>query len=475
LSFTDAIINHDSDVINIAGVPGAGKTTEVINLAHRQSSKTFLYLSFGKENTANARRRMPNNVCCMSFHSFAYKQMGVSKARVVSHLGFSHYKSSLNSIGLSIQSPALLECISLLNELFCMSGVPLNQVSTLLGNPSFPNLNKRDLSVALNAFIRLWNACWEDGSTLPITHDMYFKAYALSCKPIEYDYLVIDECQDLNSAMFELCLRLITISPNLIMVRLGDPCQQLFGFRGSSEQFAMYGFDLTLSATHRFGKTLCNLTNDFMSYQTVPHYTKIQSNSDHTQVSNYIGFNAILSHIENGRKQTVIAKYNISLWHILKELALKGVKCSILGGVNKNEFNFLKQLYHVYCTGDKGAHGRLKGMTFERLKMKASINRDQEMLLSCKFIESIHDVGAQAFNVIENQLTDMKDADVMLTTVHQAKGLEFKHLVMMDDFDCARSGSHFLRLPKEEAYLIYTAMTRAKESISLPKSWGDVV
>lgn len=475
MSFSDKIINYNSDVINIAGVPGAGKTNEVVNLALKQPSRTFLYLSFGKENTVNARRRMPNNVCCMSFHSFAYKRMEISKSRILSHLGFSHYKASLKEIGISVQSPALLECISLLNDFFCMSGAPLNQVASLLANPSFPNLNKNELAVALNAFIRFWSACWEDGSDLPITHDMYLKAHALSCKPITYDYLVIDECQDLNSAMFELCLRLKTISPNLKMIRLGDPCQQLFGFRGSSEQFAMCDFDFTLNETHRFGRALCHLTNEFMSYQAVPHYTIIHSSSEHTKVNNYIGFKAILSNIENGLKQTVIAKYNISLWHMLKELALKGIKCSILGGVNKNEFKFLKQLYHVYCTGEKGSHGRLKGTTFERFKMKASINRDQEMILSCKFIESIQDVGGRAFQIIEGHLTDMKDADVMLTTVHQSKGLEFKHLVMMDDFDEARSGSHFLRLPKEEAYLIYTAMTRAVTSISLPKSWGDVV
>ena len=475
MSLTDKIITHPGDVIKIAGVPGAGKTTEVVRLAERESKKSILYLSFGKQNTRNAKRKMPKNVTCASFHSFAYSNMGIDKKRVIPSINLSQYCNSLALIDIEIRSPVLLECFSLLNDFFCMSGLPLNQASSLFSDAAFPNVSKGELAGVLKAFLKWWNACWESGSTIPITHDMYFKAYSLNCSPVAFDYLVIDECQDLNNAMFSMSIRLNTLSPKMKMVRLGDPCQQLFGFRGSSEQFANGGFDLTIEKTHRFGNRLCDVVNSFMAVQTVPHYTRIKSDKDHTVIQGNPGLEKIISNAMAGMKQTIIAKYNISLWHILKAFSLNNVKCSMLGGVDIKEFDFLKQLYRIYVSGGTGNAGRLRGVSYERYRMQASINRDNAAILACKFIENIEQDGLDVFRKIESHLTSPAKADIMLTTVHQAKGLEFKNLIMMDDFAEATSGRYFQTLPSEEAYLIYTAMTRAIDSLSLPSSWSSVV
>ncbi|MEG3764866.1 3'-5' exonuclease [Alteromonas sp. 14N.309.X.WAT.G.H12] len=473
MSLTERIVNHPGGVINIAGVPGAGKTTEVINLARHESSKRILYISFGKQNTRSAKRRMPSNVICTSFHGFAYNKMNIAKSRVVPSLNLSQHCASLSAIGVEMRSPVLLESLSLLNYYFCMSGLPLNQAHLLFSEPTFPNVNKKDLALVLQAFMQWWRACWDSGSQLPITHDMYFKAYALSCSPIEYDYLVIDECQDLNSAMFEMTIRLRTLSPKMKTVRLGDPCQQLFGYRGSSEQFANAGFDLTLDHTHRFGTALCDLVNDFMGYQLVPHYTPIKASSNHTEIKPSPSFETLVEQARKGKKQTLIAKYNMSLWHILKALSFENVKCAILGGVDLKEIQFLKHLYQLYLTGRPGSQGRLRGITYEKYKTQASFNQDNAATLACRFVENIGDNGHHTFRKIEGNLTSPAKADVMLTTVHQAKGLEFRDLIMLDDFPMARSGKHFISLPREEAYLTYTAMTRAINSLSLPKSWGS--
>ena len=67
-----------------------------------------------------------------------------------------------------------------------------------------------------------------------------------------------------------------------------------------------------------------------------------------------------------------------------------------------------------------------------------------------------------------------KEADYVFTTTHKAKGLEWKTVVLLDDFlsipnqdpdDCEYKLKDLERLPDDEKNLIYVALTRAKVRI----------
>lgn len=475
MSFSLDVINHKKRMIKIFGVPGAGKTTEVINIASLLPSKKFLYLSFGRENTKSARAKMPSNVTSTSFHSLAKRALNIDSARIVSDISLSGYCQSLRMIGMDIKSPYILESFATLNTLFCMSDLTTQQAKNIFQNESFSSLSIKDQSFVLRSFNAWWSECWKPGATLPITHDMYFKHYSLTCSQLPFDCLVIDETQDLNNAMFYMSTRLHSLSPRMKTIRFGDPCQQLFGFRGSSEQFAIQGFDFKLENTHRFGHQLARLVNDFMGAQSLAHYTQIKSLGPHTDVLNHEPIQKIIEDVKQGKRTTFIAKYNISLWYMLKIFSQKGIKCSILGGIDNNEFSYLRELHKIHLSGQKASGSRLRGFTYARYKNKAHIDRDNAAVLACKFVENIGESGEDAFKIIQRHLVDPAQADVLLTTVHQAKGLEFEHLRMMDDFFNPIQNGKFVGIPKGDAYLIYTAMTRAKKSIALPKSWGVIV
>ena len=97
---------------------------------------------------------------------------------------------------------------------------------------------------------------------------------------------------------------------------------------------------------------------------------------------------------------------------------------------------------------------------------------DRQALLACQFVESVGENGEELFDKLEKLYVDKKQAQVLLTTIHQAKGMEFRHLVVSGDlpecFDNDRQ--KILPTTREDLHLIYTAITRAKESIALPKS-----
>jgi len=301
---------------------------------------------------------------------------------------------------------------------------------------------------------------------------MYLKKFALSARLIGYDYLVVDETQDLNDAMFSIIENISRNNQSIKTIKLGDPCQQIFTFIGSSSQFSRIAFDYQINTSHRFGKALCELANDFMEAQHLPYYTPIESSKDNTQILLSPSFEKLTKKINGGLRPTVIARYNMTLWYLLKNLALANIKCSLNGSGN-DELVFLKELYSLFL-GNKSRHAKLKSTTYFRYSSNAKITHDNSAMLACKFVESIGSAGMEVFEKINNSLTSPDKANVLLSTVHQAKGLEFNHVLLMDDFGkCwSNESKRFISIPVEDAHSVYTAITRAKKTLFVPQSWN---
>merc|ERR1712098_880974 len=58
-------------------------------------------------------------------------------------------------------------------------------------------------------------------------------------------------------------------------------------------------------------------------------------------------------------------------------------------------------------------------------------------------------------------VSDLKHADIALSTIHKAKGLEFDTVVLLNDFNDQISVDKW---PEDEKNLLYVAITRAKTS-----------
>jgi superfamily I DNA/RNA helicase len=304
---------------------------------------------------------------------------------------------------------------------------------------------------------------------LPITHDMYLKEFSLRKNQLLYDYIFVDEKQDLNPAMYNLIDGLFIYNPKVKIISFGDPGQQIFAYRGSSERFSLEKYHYRLKESHRFGKSLCKLSNFFMNNQKVNYYTDIISNKEDTHIGRMDRYSQLVEHVKSGGKPTVIARFNMTLWHLLKAFAKNNITCALSGGIDSSELNFLKDLHNLY-NGHKVRSGKLKGATFETYLRQAKIHDDKSALLACRFVESIENEGNDLFALMSNSIQPINKAQVLLTTVHQAKGLEFNDVWITKDFPkVVQDNSTILnRLKREDTHLIYTAMTRAKKSLTLP-------
>lgn len=462
--------NINQKRLSIAGVPGAGKTTFASNLAKHLYKEKILYLSFGRENTLNAMRALPNNVDAYSFHAFAKKQLNIASERIVNHYSMSHAQSSIQKMGESGCSPKILEAFCVLMETFVSSGAKLNEIHKLfLKSKSFPPLTLQDKQNIVRIFKRVWDSLWELGAKEPITHDMYLKAFAINPRPVKYSRILIDEKQDLNDAMISMTEMLGRANPYCQLISFGDPCQQIFGFRGASEQFISTRFDFKLDRTYRFGQKLCDLLNNYMFESNIRYYTPIYSETDHTQILPSPKNRELISLIKSGEKITFLARFNTSLWSLLKKLVVHNITYSMLGGSQAKELTFLRQLYNLK-SGRKISQGPLSRITYGTYRHQAHQNNDTPAVLACKFVENMGDDADDLFNKMEKLYVSKEKAQILLSTIHQAKGMQFRSLVVSNDLPVQfNAEGELVPSKREDCHLVYTALSRAINKLYLPK------
>jgi superfamily I DNA/RNA helicase len=111
--------------------------------------------------------------------------------------------------------------------------------------------------------------------------------------------------------------------------------------------------------------------------------------------------------------------------------------------------------------------------TINELEQFAKDTKNQDYLNIIKFINTYGDNIFEINKKIKEFLvTDKKDADIIFTTTHKSKGLEYDQVIMADDFISKKEITNtknklsYLRV-NEELNIYYVAATRAKDVIQL--------
>lgn len=89
---------------------------------------------------------------------------------------------------------------------------------------------------------------------------------------MEFDYILVDEVQDLSPARYQLLKALLDRNPLAKLFAVGDDWQSIFRFAGSDitllrdfeNKFQRYTRRSVIEQTHRFSNPLLNLTSDFI-------------------------------------------------------------------------------------------------------------------------------------------------------------------------------------------------------------------
>ena len=308
--------------------------------------------------------------------------------------------------------------------------------------------------------------------------DMVWLPNVLFLKPLGllYDFIFIDECQDMNKAERELVLKCFKMGTR--MVSTGDRSQMLYAFSGGDpESFnALKSIPntkcLPLSISYRCGKNIVDFAK-----KIVP---TIESADN--AVDGQIIRNVPLDDVKDG--DMILCRNNAPLVQIYNEFLKLGKKAFIRG---KDIGNNLKAIVkstkqdklNVDCKED-GVFVRLYDDLFvSRNKLMEKFGIDAETAINSPQLQNKIDminaleILAEGINTSEEIIDkideifpkrDKKDG-ISLSTIHKAKGLEANNVyIACESLMPSKSAKKDWEI-RQEYNLMYVAYTRAKNTL----------
>ena len=304
--------------------------------------------------------------------------------------------------------------------------------------------------------------------------DMIWLPNVLMCNPWgqQFDWIMIDECQDLNKAERELVLKCRKINTRIISV--GDINQMIYSFSGADpDSFNAIKtlpntISLPLSISYRCADNIVSYAK-----QIVP---TIEQNDDKRE--GIIEEKSTLEEIDNG--DMVLCRNNAPLMKLYNMFIKEGKKCFVRG---KDIGNNLKRLVKNTKQETLGTDLNEDGV-FVRLYDNLFTTRDNLMLhynidyatsmQSANIINKLDTIHAleilseglktseELIDKISTVFSDRKKQGISLSTIHKAKGLEADRVfIACRSLMPSKSAKTELEI-KQERNLMYVAYTRAK-------------
>lgn len=278
--------------------------------------------------------------------------------------------------------------------------------------------------------------------------------------------ILVHNCQDANPSMNSVVSKL---PMNRIFV--GDQHQAIYGFNGAvnAMQNIEPDFDLFLSKSWRFGPAIASAANRLLS-STGPLQKDLIGNE---------AIESVLGPVNTDEVYTIIFRTNGALALEALDLMKKEKKVYVEGGVS-DLCNDLRALYYLK-RGEifKEAVTRYKpfrtfGEVCEESKIDITIRRD------LAFVEKFGNSTPQMLDFLELNIVSKrgrKKANVILTTAHKSKGLEWDQVHLYDDFKfkVPETLAFIPRSEREEINLLYVSITRAKKVLQLSPAYEKFV
>ena len=479
------ILNSPYKSFKINAVAGSGKTTTLLEYAKKNHHLKILYLAYNKSLQIELQEKLKvyklSNMYVSTIHSLAYNKIAAYnykltndlKIRVIESLicGYeqiSHQKSYY-------PSAEYLALIKDLINFYCNSSLISLDSKLILTYKKQSDLDGKILELLSNekkvlSHIKHILSSMKNG-VIEASHDFYLKMFYLNkraCSNFGYDLIFIDEAQDISDVMMA-----IVEKQNCNRIYVGDSFQQIYSFRYATN--ALNKIDLpsyNLSKSFRFSNTYAlSLSNDLNKLYELKSSYKLEifGIDEETKIGKEF--------IDMQKPFCVISRTTFGLIEKLVHFIHDNFKIYFEGGYNS--YSFMNQtVYSIFYLKQK----KNEKITIEEIKdfdniydleQFAKDTKNQDYLNVIKFINTYGDNIFEINKKIKSKLVnDKTQADIIFTTTHKAKGLEYEQVIMADDFITKKelfNTKNPLSYQKiiEELNIYYVAATRAKKVIQL--------
>jgi F-box protein 18 (helicase) len=450
-----AVIECDlmrDEVLKVRAFAGTGKTATLVAYAEARPHMKFLYVAFNKGVQLEASRRFGPNVTCRTAHALAFPRFGARhQDRLRPGFKANEVKAALN---LANFEDARFTIDTLQNYL-----VSADAKVSKRHVPPAAKIHYAQFKSPVPDFVDLANwlgrlMCSGDDARIGMPHDGYLKLYQLSGPRLDYDCILLDEAQDINPVTAAFVLN----QAGLPKILVGDPHQQIYSFRGAVNSMdSIKGtHTLYLTKSFRFNPNIAAAAN-----MVLAHFKK--------ENKKLIGLR-VKSSISRHSPQTIIARTNARIFDEAVAQIAKEKKVGFVGGLAGYRFNRILDCYHLFIARRQDIKDpHIKSFaSFSAMEIYAKAVEDRELASMCKVVRH-HEHKVPGFvKRVRAETVDAADADIILTTAHKAKGLEWPVVKLADDFPELVANDRIIDktdLESDEFNLIYVSMTRAMDQL----------
>ncbi|MDR6980992.1 superfamily I DNA/RNA helicase [Streptomyces sp. 3330] len=444
---------------------GTGKTT-TLNLLARTTTRRGRYLAYNRAIARDATTRFPPTVQCKTAHALAYAAIGHRYARRLNAPRRPAWQTG-QALGLTkairigereLTQRALSNATLRTVTRFCHTA---DEAITPSHVPHLRGLEAHHVELAAH-LIPFARKAWadlqhHDGRAVRFDHDHYLKIWALARPRIDADFLLLDEAQDTNPVVEQIFL---SQRDHTQLIMVGDSAQAIYHWRGAKD--VMTGFDgtqLTLSQSFRFGPALAAEANRWLHLADAPIRL---TGTPHLATE--------LGPVT--RPDAVLCRTNVGAMAQVMTLMTTGCRVALAGG--GDNLQALALAARDLKDGRRTHHPELVLFpSWGDLQDYAShdpAGRDLQPLVNL-----IDTHGTDAILTAVAHLVPESHAQVAVSTAHKAKGREWHHVLIADDFarphdsnsDQPGQSTSPAPIDDAEARLAYVAVTRTRQRLDL--------
>ena len=461
----------DGRHLRVVAYAGAGKTS-TLRFASQYLSRP-VYLAFNKAVAEDAKKSFPRHVTTKTVHALAFKAMNLSRSVTRQNLNSTFIKELIENHWQG-KAPDHGERRLLANVIasYCQSAedaIDESHVAQATGTP-LDRVNPDAAKPVIQQAASIYDTILKNVEGWP--HPVYLKQFERSPEQIRaafqsFTVLLLDEAQDLNPVQ-----RHIATQAGLPTVAIGDPRQQIYSWRGAEDALEYFGGDtLYLSQSFRFDPAIAGRAHAVLAaHPDGPPPVPLAGTPDLPR---------------RGDGHAILCRSNVGVILSASDAYKAGRRVRIAAS-----FEDIRERIHsavALYEGNLGnvTHSAVRAFgTWDELKHASSV--DPELRWLSREVEK--GTLLKDLERAEKALAARAaDADLTIATVHQAKGQEWPHVALRDDFptladlsvkwkEAVRLGNEAMKREiREEYHVLYVALTRTQDRLLLPDDLGNEI
>lgn len=456
--------------VRVKAFAGAAKSSTLVMIAEafeKRGGAVGMYLAFNKAIANEAQEKFPVSVECRTVHSLAYKytpsdlRKKLNYEKIISKqfseiYGFkqsflvdkenNQRFMSIGSKWTMVTRTVAAYCNSADSDLK-MSHVGLLDWMYAKHNYDLESLKEEVLELSK----RYWNDIIDPNSKVPLSHDAYLKLFSEKGRDLPVTYIMIDENQDSSPVILKLISKL-----GCQKIYVGDDYQQIYGWRGAVNAMDMVeGQEKFLTKSFRFGNNVEKLANTLLKFSGCE--VKLFGNGSDVGKTYAVA-------PDGWEPNAVICRTNSGVVKNIFKYAEKYPNKSIGASFDAQAIYKFVNAYIDVCSGKETYHPLLIAFnTKEEILEYCEDNPDDVEIVN--IVDMIERFGASTLLNVVKRCESNKKPELMITTAHKSKGLEWDNVRVADDFRVI--GKEGLSTTQEEVNLLYVTLTRAKKDLDV--------